>query len=76
MNRPFLRIITMIQVTIVFILLFTTVLTDNPCRFEDPEKGIIDLTTVGRTDGEAAYEYRFPAGGSDYGIFDMLRFYT
>jgi hypothetical protein len=58
-------------VTLVFILSLSTILADNPCRFESPEKGVIDLTTVGRTDGQAAYPYRFPLAESDYGIFDI-----
>jgi hypothetical protein len=58
-------------VTLVFILSLSTILADNPCRFESPEKGVIDLTTLGRTDGQAAYPYRFPLAASGYGIFDI-----
>ncbi|CAF1486162.1 unnamed protein product [Adineta steineri] len=36
------------------VILNTLVIADNPCRFEH-SKGIIDLTSLGRTDGTAAY---------------------
>lgn len=62
--------------TLVFILSFSTILADDPCRFISPEKGVIDLTTVGRTDGQAAYPYRFPLAGSAYGIFILFDIWT
>ena len=61
-----------ITLIFIFILSFSTILADDPCRFESPEKGVIDLTTVGRTDGQAAYPYRFPPSGTHYGIFILF----
>ncbi len=58
--------------TLVFIISFSTILGDDPCRFVSPEKGVIDLTSVGRTDGQAAYPYKFPIAGSRYGIFTLF----
>ncbi|UJR12774.1 hypothetical protein I4U23_016948 [Adineta vaga] len=38
----------------------------DPCRFEYPGKGILDITTLGRTDGTAAYADRIPPRQPDY----------
>lgn len=43
---------------VVFILLFSVAFAVDPCRFEYPGNGVIDLTTLGRTDGKAAYADR------------------
>ncbi len=58
--------------TLVFIISLSTILADDPCRFVSPEKGVIDLTSVGRTDGQAAYPYRFPLAGSAFGIYILF----
>jgi hypothetical protein len=44
----------------------------HPCRFEDPEKGVIDLTTLGRTDGNPAYTDRTPQQSSNYSMLFLL----
>jgi hypothetical protein len=44
----------------VFGLPFLTIFADDPCRFEYPGKGVIDLTSVGRTDGTPAFADRVP----------------
>ncbi len=40
-------------------------IADDPCRFVHP-KGIIDLTSLGRIDGKAAYPDEVPPTGSNY----------
>ncbi len=49
-------------------LLFSTICMTDPCRFEHPEKGVIDITTLGRSDGTAAYEDRVPSKPSGYSM--------
>lgn len=57
--------------TVVFILLFSVVFAVDPCRFEDPERGVIDLTTLGRTDGKAAYADRDSYAPSGYRMLPL-----
>ncbi len=45
----------MIHFIIAFVLSFSIGFADDPCRFEYPGKCVIDLTTVGHTDGTAAF---------------------
>lgn len=40
--------------------------SDDPCLYVS-KYGIIDLTTVGRTDGRAAFLNVIPPSGSNYG---------
>ncbi|CAF1391224.1 unnamed protein product [Adineta steineri] len=47
------------------IALSTLIVADDPCRFEH-SKGIIDLTSLGRTDGKPAYPDQTPSVGSNY----------
>lgn len=58
--------IRIIIFTIIFTLLFSIVIAADPCRFEYPGRGVIDLTTVGRTDGTAAFENATTTPGSGY----------
>ena len=56
----------MILSTFVFALLSTAIRADDPCRFEVPAKGVIDISSLGKSDGSAAFPDR-PAGvGSNY----------
>jgi len=48
----------MIKLTIGFLLTVSVVFAADPCRFEHSELGVIDLTTLGRTDGIAAFADR------------------
>ena len=41
-------------------------IADDPCRFEHPSKGIIDLSSLARNDGIAAYTYKTPSMTSNY----------
>ena len=59
---------------VVLILLFSTMCTSDPCRFEHTEKGVIDITTLGRTDGKAAYADRMPSTESKYSMLLLLFF--
>ncbi len=45
----------MINFIVACALSFSIGFADDPCRFEYPGKGVIDLTTVGHTDGTAAF---------------------
>ncbi|UJR08149.1 hypothetical protein I4U23_012425 [Adineta vaga] len=47
------------------VILSSFIHADDPCRF-DHTKGTIDLTTVGRTDGKAAYPDQIPPTSRDY----------
>ncbi|CAF0927207.1 unnamed protein product [Rotaria sp. Silwood1] len=49
-----------------FAVLSSLVIADDPCRFEYPAKGVIDLTSLGRTDGKPAYPDKLPLTGSGY----------
>jgi hypothetical protein len=44
----------------------------HSCRFEDPEKGVIDLTILGRTDGKPAYADRTSQQSSNYSMLFLL----
>ncbi|CAF3590683.1 unnamed protein product [Rotaria sp. Silwood1] len=49
-----------------FAFLSSLIIADDPCRFESSTKGVIDLTSLGRTDGKAAYPDKLPTTGSGY----------
>ena len=59
-------------VTAYIAILSSLVIANDPCRFNDPTKGVIDLTSLGRTDGKAAYLDRRPAGAGNYSIFVLF----
>jgi hypothetical protein len=46
--------------------------TNTSCRFEYPGKGIIDLTTLGRGDGIAAFPDKIPPSGSNYSMLSLF----
>ena len=50
-------------------LLFGTSSADDPCRYET-SKGVIDLTSVGKTGGKAAFRDVTPSIGSNYSMYD------
>jgi len=56
----------MIELSIGFLLTVSVVFAVDPCRFEDSELGVIDLTTLGRTDDTATYA-DIVAAGSGFG---------
>lgn len=57
---------TIILSVISSILLSSAVHADDPCRYEVSGKGVIDLTSVGRSDGEPAYKNLAPLVESNY----------
>jgi hypothetical protein len=58
--------------TVVFALLSSFIIAD-PCRFEH-SRGIIDLTTVGRSDGNPAYLDKQPTTGSNWSTLILFSF--
>ena len=59
--------------TVIFItLLFSAAFAVDPCRFEYPGRGVIDLTTLGRTDGKPAYADRLPTTASSYSMLILF----
>ncbi|CAF1261775.1 unnamed protein product [Rotaria sordida] len=38
-----------------FVVLSSLIIADDPCRYVHPTKGVMDLTSLGRTDGQPAY---------------------
>lgn len=54
----------MLNLIVAFILPLSIVVADDPCRFEYPGKGVIDITTLGHTDGTPAFANRKPANAS------------
>jgi len=59
----------MLMLTDAFILSFSVVFAADPCRFEHAEKGVIDLTTLGHTDGTAKYADKDPGDADNFGIY-------
>ena len=57
---------------VILILLYSTICKCDPCRFEYPGKGVIDITTLGRTDGTAAYADRVSPRQPDYSMLVLL----
>ena len=51
--------------TAIFAVLCSSILADDPCRYVT-DKGVIDLTSVGRTDGQPAYMNQPPPTSSGY----------
>ena len=47
-------------------LLFAGIRADDPCRFEYPAKGVIDLSSLAKTDGTAAFPDQPAGAGSSY----------
>ena len=62
--------------TITFAYLSTSIIADDACRYVDPARGVIDLTSLGRTDGQAAYPDISPPFGSNYSttVFAYMHF--
>jgi len=52
----------------------TTPSTLHPCRLEDSEKGVIDLTTLGRRDGIATYTNYTSQQSSNYSMLILEYF--
>ncbi len=59
--------------TISLAVLLSSISADDPCIFNDV-KGTIDLTSLGRTDGKAAYADRVPPTATNYSKLIILIF--
>jgi hypothetical protein len=59
--------------TITFAVLSSLVIADNPCQFDFPAKGIIDLSSLARTNGTAAYPDLIPTSPSGWSM--LILFY-
>jgi hypothetical protein len=55
----------LLRLTSLFAVLVTLVVADDPCRFQGPN-GVIDLTSIARTDEKPAYPDVSPPTGSNY----------
>ena len=56
----------MVVFTVSFILMSSVILADDPCRFEYASKGVIDLSSLGNTNGTAAFPDQSAGAGSNY----------
>ena len=61
----------MVNIIAVFILSFSIAIAQNPCRYEHAEKGVIDITTIGHSDGTAAFADQFQANVSNTTGYSM-----
>ena len=52
-------------ISLILALLIQGIIATDPCRFQT-SKGVIDLTSVGRNDGTAAYQDQLPVSTSSY----------
>ncbi len=57
--------------TVILAVLSSLIIADDPCRYEYPGKGIIDLTTLGRGDGIAAFPDKISPSGSNYSMLSL-----
>ena len=71
-NFIMIRMILITIFVIVLTVLYSTICVADPCRFEHPEKGVIDITTLGRTDGNAAYADRIPSTTPYFSILTLF----
>jgi len=76
-------LVMMLNLMIAFILSFSIAIADDPCRFEFPGKGVIDITTLGHIDGTPAFAHRKPVNASPTSYcrsmlfsFKITRFYS
>ena len=51
-------------VFISFLAFSSFIIANDPCKFTDSDKGVIDLTSLGKTDGTAAFPDRVAEGSS------------
>jgi hypothetical protein len=57
---------------VIFTISFSAIFADDPCRFVHP-KGVIDLTSLGRTDGKPAYPDQVPTAIPFYSMFILFQ---
>lgn len=61
----------MMSLVVVFILLFSTAVARDPCRYEHAGKGVIDITTLGHSDGTPAFANQYQANVSNTTGYSM-----
>ncbi len=66
-----LLVYTLLGTTTATTTTVTTTATTNSCRFRN-EKGVIDITSLGLTNGQPKYPDRVPPTGSNYSIFNFV----
>ena len=66
--ESFLLVMMMKCIVIFFLSAFAIAFAVDPCRFEYPGKGVIDLTTAGHSDGTAAFVNQTPASSPYYSM--------
>lgn len=67
-----MMIIQAVILSIISSVLFSSVVfAVDPCRYEIPGKGVIDLSSVGRDDGKPAFENLAPLVQSNYSILNL-----
>jgi hypothetical protein len=64
-----MMILRAIIFTVVFVLSFSAIFADDPCRFEYSGKGVIDFSFIGRTDEKAAYTDEVSRAVSNFSMF-------
>jgi hypothetical protein len=64
-KRLYQRMVRFTSCIIIFGILSPLIIAD-PCRFEDSTKGVIDISSLGRTDGTAAFPDLIPTNPSGW----------
>jgi hypothetical protein len=59
----------LITCTIIFTVLSSLIVADDPCRFEVSGKGVIDISSLASKDKNAAFADRKPPVTSIYGMY-------
>lgn len=67
-----MMVVQAIILTIIFTISFSAISADDPCRFVHPT-GVIDLTSLGRTDGKPAYPDQVPTATPYYSMFVLFQ---
>lgn len=49
-------------------IIFPLIIANDPCRFQT-NNGVIDISTLARTDGKAAFPNKIPAEASNYSMY-------
>ena len=57
--------------TICLLNIVSDIHSDDPCRLEDP-RGVIDLTSLGRSDGSPLFPGAVPGDGSNFSSLPFL----
>ena len=51
------------------VVLFSLTISDDPCRYVHPTKGVIDLSSLAGPNGKAAYAHAMPPEGGYYSMW-------